>query len=146
MARAFLGETRIRVTQIACQGEIYFSAILKPLGRCCEGEYQAAVPSSSASANSPSHLAHNQPPRIFFQHLPTPTLWPSTNPPDVVIKRAYSALPHTIVLLALASSTSPAHNCDFRVGTWTYQKEKRDIPVVGRRRTWLQICARVAQQ
>ena len=31
-------------------------------------------------------------------------------------------------------------------GTWTYQKEEKDIPAVGRRRTWLQICARVAQQ
>ena len=34
----------------------------------------------------------------------------------------------------------------FRVGDLTYQKEEIYIPVVGRRRTWLHICARVAQQ
>ena len=31
-----------------------------------------------------------------------------------------------------------------RVGGLAYQKEERDIPVVGR--TWLQICTRVGQQ
>ena len=36
-------------------------------------------------------------------------------------------------------------NCDFVWGTWAYQKEG-DLPVVGRKRTWLQISARVAQQ
>ena len=40
--------------------------------------------------------------------------------------------------------TQKSWNRDFVSGTWTYQKEERNIPVVGRR-TWLQICARVAQ-
>ena len=38
-----------------------------------------------------------------------------------------------------------AKKLKLRFGDWTYQKDERDIPVVGRRRTWLQICARVAQ-
>ena len=31
-------------------------------------------------------------------------------------------------------------------GTWTYEKEERESPVVGRRTTWPQVRARVAQQ
>ena len=41
-------------------------------------------------------------------------------------------------------ATRESVNCDFVWGTWTYQKG--DLPVFGRRNTWLHICDDGAHQ
>ena len=45
----------------------------------------------------------------------------------------------------LHGSMDYATKLKLRFRAW-YQKEEREIPEVGRRRTWLQICARAGQQ